>query len=202
MQPRTRMLPLIRGAAHSHTAALHSAAHLYAAAQPWCRACGQMVSSSTCCRDPCCHAVLCVAASRGAAQCHLLPRSMLPRSSLCCRVPWCRAVLHFSASHAAALRSTCGRASVLSAAPFYVRPRSMVPRAAQRLESSPCCRAVVWIAIKGGSFHSRRQSLDSRGGGWSSSDRRGSQSLDSRGGGWSSSDRRGRHSLPSPRHSH
>src|SRR6218665_2709412 len=101
------------------------------------------------------------------------------------------AALHGAASHAAALRSTCSRASVLSAAPFYVRPRSMVPRAAQRLESSPCCRAVVWIAIKGGSFHSRRQSLDSRGGGWSSSDRRGSQSLHSRGGGWSSSDRCG-----------
>ena len=61
-------------------AALHSAAHLYAAAPPWCRACGQMVS------------VLCVAAFHGSAQFYMLPRPMLPRSSLCCRVPWCRAL--------------------------------------------------------------------------------------------------------------
>src|SRR6218665_3781167 len=229
--PRARMLPLIRGAAFVYAAArlwcralsycrapwcrargqmvsvlcdaaLHSAAHLYAAAPPWCRACGQMVSvlcvaaspvaaqfyvlprSSLCCRIPCCRAVLCVAASDAAAQFYVLPRSMVPRSSTCCRVPccravlcvaashcaaqfymlprsmlprsflwcrvsWCRAVLHVAASHATALRSTCGRASVLSAAQFYVLPRSMVPRAAQRFESSPCCRAVVWIAIKG-----------------------------------------------------
>src|SRR6218665_2032091 len=46
MLPRTRMLPLIYGAAPSHTATLHSAVHLYAAAHPWCRACGPMVSSS------------------------------------------------------------------------------------------------------------------------------------------------------------
>src|SRR6218665_2356268 len=72
MLPRTGMLPLVCGAAHSHTAALHSAAHLY------------------------------VAASYGAAraakwsQFSVLPRPMVPRgrpnglSSLCCRVPWCR----------------------------------------------------------------------------------------------------------------
>src|SRR6218665_1135409 len=35
--------------------------------------------------------VLCVAASHGAAQFYMLPRSMLPRSSLCCRVQCCRA---------------------------------------------------------------------------------------------------------------
>src|SRR6218665_3016737 len=105
--------------------------------------------SSMCCRVPCFRAVLPVAAFHVAAQFYVLPRSMLPRSSLCCRVPWCRAVLCVAASHAAALRSTFGRASVLSAAQFYVLPRTMVPRAAQHFESSPCCRAVVWIAIKG-----------------------------------------------------
>src|SRR6218665_937962 len=105
--------------------------------------------SSTCCRVPCCRAVPCVAASHAAAQFPVLPRPMLPRSSTCCRVPCCRAVPCVAASHAAALRSTCGRASVLSAAQFYVLPRSMVPRPAQRFGSSPCCRAVVWIAIKG-----------------------------------------------------
>src|SRR6218665_1695380 len=118
---------------------------------------------SLCCRVPWRRAVLHVAASHAAAlrsmcgrasvlsaaQFYVLPRSMQPRSSLCCGVPWFRAVLHVAASHAAALRSTCGRAAVLSAAQFYVLPRSMVPRAAQRLESSPCCLAVVWIAIKG-----------------------------------------------------
>src|SRR6218665_1096060 len=52
---------------HSHTAALLGAAHLYAAARPWCRACGQMVSSSVCCRVPWCRAVLHVAAFHAAA---------------------------------------------------------------------------------------------------------------------------------------
>src|SRR6218665_2092504 len=79
--PRTRMLPLI-----------HGAAFVYAAAHPWCRAWDQMVSSSLC------------AAYHGAAKFSVLSRPMLPRSSTCCRVPWCRAVLHVAASHAAALR--------------------------------------------------------------------------------------------------
>src|SRR6218665_1762690 len=114
MLPRTLMLPLIRGAAFVYAAraakwsqvlcvaALHSAAHLYVAARPWCRACGQMVSSSLC------------AASHVAAQFYMLPRPMVPRgrpnglSSLYCRVPWCRAggqmvsVLCVAASHGAA----------------------------------------------------------------------------------------------------
>src|SRR6218665_3714984 len=42
----------------------------------------------------------------------------------------------------------------------------MVPRAAQRIESSPCCRGVVWIAIKGRLVPQSGQSLDSRRGGW------------------------------------
>src|SRR6218665_4022667 len=91
MLPRTCMPPLAHGAAraakwsqvlcgaaHSHTAALYTAAHLYVAAHPWCRACGQMVS------------VLHVAASHGAAQFSV------------CRVPCYRAVLHVAASHGAA----------------------------------------------------------------------------------------------------
>src|SRR6218665_3343135 len=87
MLPRTCMPPLTHGAAraakwsqvlcgaaHSHTAALYSAAHLYVAAHPWCRACDQMVS------------ILHVAASHGAAQFSVLPRPMVPRSSTFCRV--------------------------------------------------------------------------------------------------------------------
>src|SRR6218665_3163013 len=125
MLPRTRILPLIRGAAHSHTAALCSAAHLYAArAAKWsqvlCVPRPMLPRSSTCCRVPWCRAggqmvsVLCVAASHGAAraakwsQFSVLPRPMVPRSSTCCRVPWCRAcgqmvsVLCVAASHGAA----------------------------------------------------------------------------------------------------
>src|SRR6218665_1838774 len=116
---RSHVLPRSRNAAaHSYVAA-----HLYAAAHPWCRACGQMVSSSTCCRVPCRRAVLCVAASHGAAQFSVLPRPMLPCSSTCCRVPWCRAVLCVAASHVVAQ--------------FYMLPRSMVPR-------SPLSCRVSW----------------------------------------------------------
>src|SRR6218665_124559 len=105
--------------------------------------------SSLCCRVPCCRAVLHVAASHGAAQFYMLPRPMVPRSSLCFRVPWCRAVLHVAAFHAAALRSTCGRASVLSAAQFYVPPRSMPPRSSLCCRV-PCCRAVPCVAASHG----------------------------------------------------
>src|SRR6218665_2964849 len=176
-------------------AALHGAAHLYVAAHPWCRACGQMVS------------VLCVAAFHGAAHSHtaalhsaahlhvaashgaaraakwsqlsvlprpmvprgrpnglkfsVLPRPMVPRSSTCCRVP-------------------CGRASVLSAAQFTC---CRVPWCRARHNASSLrLVAAGWSGLlkKGGSFHSRRQLLDSRRGGWTSSDRCGSQSFDSR----------------------
>src|SRR6218665_269897 len=175
MLPRTRMLPLIRGAAHSHTAAIHSAAHLYAAAHPWCRACGQMVSSSTCCRVPCCRAVLPVAAFHAAAQFSVLPRPMLPHSSTCCRVPCCRAVLCIAASHDAAQfyvlpRSMLPRSSLCcrlpwcracgqmvssslcaashDAAQFYLLPRPMVPRGRPNGRSSTCCR-VPWCRAGG-----------------------------------------------------
>src|SRR6218665_2520382 len=84
MLPRTRMLPLIRGAASQ------GAAHLYAAAHPWCRACSQMVS------------VLRVTTFHAAAQFYVLPRPKVPRSSTCCRVPCCRAVLCVAASYGAA----------------------------------------------------------------------------------------------------
>src|SRR6218665_3113120 len=60
----------------------------------------------------------------------------------------------------------------------------MVPRAAQRIESSPCCRGVVWIAIKGRLVPQSGQLLDSRRGGWTSSDRCGSQSFGSLGEVW------------------
>src|SRR6218665_1989394 len=79
--------------------------------------------------------VLCVAASHGAAQFYMLPRSMLPRSSLCCRVPCFRAVLRAAAFHAAAQFPVFPRPML----PRYVlraaAPRSLVPR------SSTCCRA-------------------------------------------------------------
>src|SRR6218665_177174 len=140
MLPRTRMFPLIRGAAHSHTAALHGAAHLYAAAHPWRRACGQMVSSSTCCRAPWCRSVLCVAAFHAAAQFSvlprpMLPRPMLPRSSTCCRVPCCRAVPCVAASHGAAQFYMLLRPMLPSYVLRAAAPRSLVPR------SSTCCRA-------------------------------------------------------------
>src|SRR6218665_4212018 len=60
---------------------------------------------------PWCRAVLCVAASHGAAQSYVLPRPMVPRSSTCCRVPWNRAVLRVAAFQ--------------GAVQFYLLPRSM-----------------------------------------------------------------------------
>src|SRR6218665_3603177 len=64
---------------------------------PWCRARGQMVSTS-----PVVPRTRMLPLIHGAAQFYVLPRPMLPRSSLCCRVPCCRAVFCVAAFHAAA----------------------------------------------------------------------------------------------------
>src|SRR6218665_3120980 len=129
---RSSMVPRSCILTRTRAAALHGSAHLHAAAHPWCCACGQMVSSSSCFRAPMVpraeerYVVLaCVAAHLPwCRSVYVRPRfgPSLPRSS-----PYCRALSHVAAqcymlprTHGAARGITLHRL-----------------RAAQRFESSP-----------------------------------------------------------------
>src|SRR6218665_2063916 len=126
--PRTCMPPLAHGAARAakwsqvlRAAALLGAAHLYAAAHLWCRACGQMVSSSTCCRAPWCRAPVCRRSPMvprvrpNGLKFYVLPRSLVPRP--------CMPPLTYGAARAAKWSQVLCVAASHGAAQFYMLPR-------------------------------------------------------------------------------